>query len=81
MTVRAKFRVDSVNRLSWERGKTNAAVVVMSPVYSNDPNSENKAFWEATPNGKIEMTINNLAAFDQFQPGDSFYVDFTKADL
>lgn len=51
----------------------------MSPVYSADPNSENKAFWEATPNGSLTMTIKNDAAAKWFKPNAEVYVDFTEA--
>lgn len=72
MSVRAKFKVETKD--PGEFGN-----VTMRPVYSTDPNHENKSFWDATPSGEIRMWINNKAAFAQFEPGDEIYVDFSKA--
>ena len=51
----------------------------MTPVYSSDPNHENKAFWDATPSGSITLWINNPAGFATFEVGKEYYVDFTPA--
>jgi hypothetical protein len=75
MTVRAKFTVTS--KQDWFRG----GKVELTPVYSTDPNHENKTFWDATPSGKIELGINNPDAYAQFSLGLDYYVDFTKAPL
>ncbi len=73
MTVRAKFTVYSIARTTY--GHT----IALQPVTSGS--EENKAFFKATPGGKIELTTINDAAMEAFgNPGDSFYVDFTKAE-
>ncbi len=73
MTVRAKCRVNSIARTEW--GHT----VTLSPVTSGSP--ENESFFKATPGGKIELSVVNDATIELFgKPGDSFYVDFTKAE-
>jgi hypothetical protein len=47
------------------------------PVYSNDPDSENKKFWEFTPSGKLELGCIN----DQgFKAGKEYYIDITPAE-
>ena len=71
--TRAKFTVQSVTDYGASK------LVQLQPVYSTDPNHENKAFWDATPAGSISMTIKSGAA-DNFRPGMEFYVDFTPAD-
>lgn len=48
-------------------------------VYSQDPNSENKNFWESTPNASLQMYITNHAAADLFEIGKEYYLDFTPA--
>lgn len=71
--VRAKFRVF---------GKVDQGYCVkvqMAPVYSDDPNSENKKFWDATPSGSLELYISNKPAADLFEQDKEYYVDFTKA--
>jgi len=72
--VRAKFVV--VKKEAWTLG---GGEVVLAPVCSEDPNHENKKFWDATPSGSCWMGINNPAAFDQFEKDAEYYVDFTKA--
>jgi hypothetical protein len=73
MSVRAKFKVET-------KGEGVSGKLVLRPVYSSDPNHENKSFWDATPNGVIEMYITNPIAFAKFQIGSEYYIDFTKAE-
>lgn len=71
--VRAKFRVNSLTQYE------NAVSVFLEPVYSDDPESENKKFWDYTPSGKIELQTTNLEAAKQFEVAKEYYVDFTPA--
>ena len=77
MNVRAKFRVTNITQPNWGGSKTTS--IEMTPVYSDDPNHENKKFWDATPMGSIVLHINNEAAAKQFEPNGEYYVDFSKA--
>ena len=43
-------------------------------------NPENKAFWDSTPSGTIELLISNEKAWT-FVPGQEYYVDFTLAEV
>lgn len=72
VSVRAKFFVKKV-----EVYLESSRLIVMSPVYSQDPNHENKSFWDATPSGELQMTINNSKAARFFEPGQEYYIDFT----
>lgn len=72
--VRAKFRVHVLDKQQW------GTKLAMSPVYSTDPNSENKAFWDATPSGEITMWIKNEAAVKYFEVNKEYYIDFVKAE-
>lgn len=78
--VRAKFRVDTVRPDTY--GTTHT--VKLSSVYSSDPNSENKLFWDATPAGEISLSLvgNNVQGntIQYFKEGVEYYVDFIKAD-
>ena len=79
LTVRAKFYVSQVTAYKGSDGKTTQLSVKLNAVYSADPESENKAFWEATPAGTIEMSITNPLAFEHFVDGGEYYIDFTLA--
>ncbi len=88
-TTRAKFKCDSVTALMGSKQdpetKQYAPCVMksvsMSPVYGNgDPNHENSKFWAASPSGKFELGVVNLAAAEMFVPGKEYYLDITPAD-
>ncbi len=71
--VRCKFVVESVHKTI--TGKNVAMRVI------NGTDGENEAFTKLTPNGNISVYIDKDApAHDQFEPGDEYYVDFTKAE-
>ena len=72
MSVRAKFKVETVTR------NTSGASVQLVPVINGS--EENKQFYKYTPAGSIQLSTVNAAAAEQFKPGDEFYVDFTKAE-
>jgi hypothetical protein len=78
--VRAKFKVQSIQDSTDADKKVFSRRVILHPVYSDDPAHENRAFWQATPSGSIDMWINNPAAFDQFEEGAEYYIDFTRAE-
>lgn len=73
-TIRSKFKCTGEFRTEYHARKYSFA-----PVYSNRPDSENKAFWDASPQGTIELTITNEAAWT-FVPGQEYYVDFSEAE-
>lgn len=90
MTVRAKFSVDEIRitrgsrkavvdgKESWE--SCEMRTVIASPVYGGgDPNHENTKFWQASPSGKLELSIINPEAWPMWEVGKQFYVDFTPA--
>ena len=54
--------------------------VVLAPVYGGpDASAEDKAFWEASPNGRLEMTITNPDAAETFELGANYYLTFEPA--
>ncbi len=91
-TVRAKFKVDSINRhtasvagpvvegrQTWLPGEVRT--IQMSPVYGNgDPQHENTKFWQASPSGQLTLGCANLAAAEHFELGKEYYLDFTLAE-
>lgn len=54
--------------------------LIFQPVYSNDQDSENYKFWDATPTGEIRLGTVNPEAWQQFELGKEYYVTFTPAD-
>lgn len=73
MTVRAKFKVESV-----ELNGADGGTVKLTPVMSGS--HENESFFKLTPWGSIEIGTINIAALAQFEQGAEFYVDFIRAD-
>ncbi len=49
-----------------------------APVYSGS--EENKKFFQATPGGDITFYTVNQAAFDSFEQGKEYYIDFSPAN-
>lgn len=96
MATRAKFKYTGYSATQHNTyphttadGKTDHARPVpvemrtmqFAPVYGNgDPNHENTRFWNASPSGEIKLGTVNPAAWEQFEMGKEYYVDFTPAD-
>lgn len=79
MSVRAKFYVVEITRRKhWDRG-AEVQSIKLQPV-SGDGSPENKAFYEATPAGSIELATVNEETGRRFEIGQEFYVDFTPAN-
>lgn len=91
MKVRAKLHVAAVNVTGYQEenrlGQSHAQVI-LNPVYSQDPNSENHRFWSASPNGKLALSTgwddkeNKPVPLDAepYTPGRRFYVDTERID-
>lgn len=95
MSVRAKFLCTGYNAAhsnNYPHKKEDGSIdytkpepielrsVKLSPVYGNgDPNHENTKFWNASPSGSIELGTVNPGAWEQFEIGKEYYVDFTPA--
>lgn len=71
--MRAKFNVSQT--VTYAGGSTVTTLLAVT----DTANPENKAFWEATPSGTIEITISNPSARDFLKVGEAYYVDFTEA--
>lgn len=54
--------------------------VILSPVYSSDPTHENHKFWEYSPSGEIKLGTINPEAWEQFELGKDYYVEFRPAN-
>lgn len=76
MSVRAKFKLDSITAHSW---RPSARTLKFSAQYDTSI-PEDQRFQEATPSGSFEMLCTNPAANDQFELGKNYYFDITPAD-
>lgn len=70
-TIRAKFRIENIT-LPNDSGRY--LNIEMRPVYSEDPGSENKAFWDATPSGYFQMSCKP-EAIQGLVEGQEVYID------
>lgn len=76
--VRAKFTL--VRTESTISDGKELRTLVLVPVYGkSDPDHENSKFWKYTPSGEIKLGTVNEAAWEQFELGKEYYVDFTPA--
>lgn len=69
--MRAKMTIQSITKTTYSE------VVAMSAVYGGATNDEDNSFAKTTPSGKVELTIANKELHGAYEPGDTFYVDFT----
>lgn len=81
VTMRAKMRVTSVTH---DETQLNAVELKMHAVCGDTPfgpngESEDNTFARFTPLASFEIYITNPDLLDAFQPGQIFYVDFTRA--
>lgn len=77
MTVRAKFKVQSITRRPrWDGQPGELHEVDLTVVTSGS--DENKAFFVASPSGSIKIGSVN-GSHSHFELGGEYYVDFTKA--
>jgi hypothetical protein len=70
MKMRCKVRVDSVKRWSG-----NFEEIVFDAVSGGT--KENESFAQATPSGKLVITVTNPAVLGQIRPGEEYYLDLT----
>lgn len=77
MSVRAKFKVQSIKRVAWS---PTAVVIQLSPEYDTRT-PEDLRYAKTTPSGSIEMTVDNPIASDFLALGKKFYVDFTEVPV
>lgn len=71
MSIRCKFRCDSVERFA------EASSIKLHAV--TDGSSENKQFFKWTPSGQLAVAMVNQEAAAQFEPGKDYYIDITPA--
>jgi hypothetical protein len=73
MTIRCKFRLTSIATTEWAPGYATKKYVFTTQYDSTIP--EDQRFCKATPNGTIEMVIDNPVAQAAFVIGKDYYFD------
>jgi hypothetical protein len=78
--VKAKFRVTKIEMYESPQGSGNVTLTA-----GNDKEGDNTDWSQWTPNGSIQMTVNNPEAFkvfvDALQSKTRFYVNFETLDV
>lgn len=76
--VIAKFRVQPP--IENYGGNVNVKLTAVMPSSDDEEvtRDENERFWEATPTGELKMSITNVAAAEQFQIGDDWYLELRR---
>ncbi len=77
--MRAKFQVSKVERFAGSDRITCNAVCRSGP-YPEDGSDEDNTYAKFSPQGELTLTIANPALVGKIEPGQKFYLDFTKAD-
>lgn len=83
--VRAKFKVINITPVDTSlyidfKDKNLFNVGLLPVVGDPKTNKENAEFFAATPGGNINLDAVNEVVADQFEIGEEYYVDFTRAD-
>lgn len=73
MTIRAKFHCHYIHKSDDGLSRT----VNLNAVTTGS--LENEEWSKYTPGGQISIHISNPAAFNKFEQGKKYYVDFTEA--
>lgn len=58
----------------------NSKEVELMAVYSNEKNTEDNQFSQATPSGTLKMMVTAEGAQKFFTPGKSYYLDFQECE-
>lgn len=74
MPVRAKFKCHAIE--VFEGG---SRTVKLSAVYGSSDKPANVEWSKATPSGSLQMNITNPAAYEQFEVGKEYFLDFSLA--
>lgn len=77
--MRAKFQVSKVERFIGGDSITCNAVA-RSGKYPEDGGDEDNTYAKFSPQGSLTLTIANPALIGKIEPGQKFYLDFTKVE-
>ena len=78
--MRAKFKVTQVDKHEGGGETLHFDAIGKSGGYPEDGSDENNTFAKFTPSASCRIHVANPALFGKFKVGESYYVDFTKAE-
>jgi hypothetical protein len=78
MAVRAKFRCTFETHKKWGPGEDNATRSYEFMAVYDQQTPEDQRFAKATPSGSLTIQVDNPDV--SFEPGKSYYLDFTEAE-
>lgn len=76
--MRAKMTLSSVTKTTYGEKLKFDAVPAVS--YPEDGSDEDNTYAKFSPQASVEIQIANPTLFGQFEPGEKYYIDFTKAE-
>jgi hypothetical protein len=71
---------DGTIQKEWVHENQEVRSISMMAVYDPDPESENGQFWQATPQGQVELGIVRESVGNYFDLHGEYYVTFTSAN-
>jgi hypothetical protein len=74
MNIKAKMTCECIEEFGSPKYREQ---VSLRAVYANETNAEDNSFASATPNARVEMSIDNPTAFGAFETGRQYYVEFS----
>lgn len=74
--MRAKMTVRRVER--WEGGDRVTMNAVAAKSYPADGSDEDNTYAKHSPSGELVLSIANPMLLGGIQPGDTYYLDFTR---
>jgi hypothetical protein len=83
MSVRAKMRCtrrSESTSVCTSNGSVESVEVHLQPVYGTGEDDSNKEWSKWTPSGEVRMVITNPEAYNQFEVGKTYFVDFIAVD-
>lgn len=75
-TMRAKMKLSKVERHETCETLTFNAVAKAS-AYPPDGYDEDNTYAKYSPSGELKLTVANPALLGKFNPGETYYLDFT----
>lgn len=73
--MRAKMKLTTVNRT--EHGEQLRFNAVAAKSYPSDGSDEDNTYAKFSPSGEITLSVANPALLGAFNPGETYYIDFT----